>query len=693
MKAAEVLRQYAAGERDFHRVNLRGQYFKGKDLSGADFSEADIRGANFSNATLIGTNFSGTKAGLQRRWVVSLLIASLLVAALSGFAAAAAGVFVAVSFSPANLQKVTNYQRVILLIVFVVFFTLIIRDGITSALKLALGLVFGLGLAFALGFLLAFSSDPSAAAFALIQATAFALAFAVALATALALCGRLAFVVALVGALLGAGIGAFLVTFSQPFDRVFVFTFALSGALAFAFLAGYVGWQALAEDRKFSLIRNIAVDFAAKGGTSFRGATLTNANFTQATLKGTDFQGAILTQTCWFQVKHLDLARVKTTYLEKLEVRLLVVTGEGRNGNFDGINLRGIYLRGANLADASFIGAELSEANLQEANLSRSKLVQTQLDKTDLTGACLTGACIEDWGITSDTKLDGVECKYVFMRWVKPGDPDPNPRRKPDNCKEEFEDGDFADFIRPLVDTLDLYHNRGVDPRAIAISFKQLAENHPETELEIVAMEKRGTDKLLLRVRTAQGADRSTLNAEYFVNYNQLKTLAEQELQAIVAEKDSRIRRLEVMVETALQRPSFYSQTYQNYELTVSERKIDIHQSGASIGVGYSENVEAEQVGGTIHNYAPEQKQTLAEAAAEIQELLKQLQTQGYSPEDAQQKVASDLAKRIQSNPESKSKLAKWGQYLGDAAANGLIGEAVVTVLKLAAQFAGIPLP
>lgn len=43
MKADEVLRQYAAGERDFRRVNLRGQSFKGKDLSGADFSEADSR--------------------------------------------------------------------------------------------------------------------------------------------------------------------------------------------------------------------------------------------------------------------------------------------------------------------------------------------------------------------------------------------------------------------------------------------------------------------------------------------------------------------------------------------------------------------------------------------------------------------------------------------------------------------------
>lgn len=35
MKASELLNKYAQGERNFQRVNLRGQSFKGKDLSGA----------------------------------------------------------------------------------------------------------------------------------------------------------------------------------------------------------------------------------------------------------------------------------------------------------------------------------------------------------------------------------------------------------------------------------------------------------------------------------------------------------------------------------------------------------------------------------------------------------------------------------------------------------------------------------
>ncbi|MGB7488580.1 MAG: pentapeptide repeat-containing protein, partial [Phormidesmis sp.] len=84
MKAKEVLRQYAAGERDFRNANLRGANLRGKDLSGADFSGADIRSANFANATLWGANFTKAQGGLQRRWLGVQLLLVTVIAGVSG---------------------------------------------------------------------------------------------------------------------------------------------------------------------------------------------------------------------------------------------------------------------------------------------------------------------------------------------------------------------------------------------------------------------------------------------------------------------------------------------------------------------------------------------------------------------------------------------------------------------------------
>ncbi|MEH2205617.1 MAG: pentapeptide repeat-containing protein [Nostoc sp.] len=530
---------------DFSGQNLRGRNFKGRqDLAGANFSYADIRGANFTNANLTGANFSHAQRGLQRRWAIFLVLVSWLLSGISELLWAFNGYLVLSIF-----DKFTKYQIVgwTTLFVLIVFFFVTIRQGIVAGLRaVSVSVFFAVTVAFA---------------FAFARAFAFIFAFDGAVAVAISFAGTFAgaFAVSLGGAFAVFFAFAFAVFLAVSFAVSFAGAFALAGAFAVAgtLFSIYIGRRAMKEDEKYSLIRNLAVNFAATGGTSFRGANLTNADFTKATLKSTDFRKTILTNTCWHQTKMLDRVRPGSTYLEKLQIRELLVTGQGQDKNFNRENLRGINLQKANLADASFIGADLSEANLQDADLSRAKLKQTQLDGTDLTGATLTGAYIEDWGITNTTKLHGVRCEYIFMRL--PTKKDPDPLRKPDNKQEVFADGDFADFIKPIFDTLDLYHNQGVDPRAVAIAFKNLAEKHPEAELEIVAMEKRGDDKILLRAKTAAGSDKSQLSAEYFDDYNQLKALSQSQ-QLLLVEKDKRIISLENMVDTALKQPKFYTQ-------------------------------------------------------------------------------------------------------------------------------------
>ncbi len=105
MKAKEVVAKYAEGERDFRRVDLRGQSFKGENLAGADFRGADIRGTNFTGANLTGVNFQEAKAGLQRRWMVVQLLFSLVLAAISGFCSILAGAMVTFIFDSSDLEN------------------------------------------------------------------------------------------------------------------------------------------------------------------------------------------------------------------------------------------------------------------------------------------------------------------------------------------------------------------------------------------------------------------------------------------------------------------------------------------------------------------------------------------------------------------------------------------------------------
>lgn len=692
MRATEVLKRYADGKRDFSGANLRGQSFKGKDLSGANFSEADIRGANFTNAKLIGANFKRSKAGLQRCWTISLAILPLILSLLSGFTSGMLGIVSAIFLNPGLTKEFATITRMsasneaaIIASIIVVsaivasFFVISQRYQFVKALWLigvaviatSISSVFGsqaiyvtisVFLVISLTLLTSLEGATSVCILALLFGNRY---------------GAISFIVpALSISLPSAGFGTIGLTVASKYPVTATWVIVITCLLAMAVSIGSVVFyisialRAIAGDEGLLWLREFALAITATGGTSFRNADLTDADFTSATLKSTDFRKANLTRTQWYQAKKLDRVRPGTTYLQIAKIRQLLLTGQGQAQNFNRQNLRGINLQGANLADASFISADLSSAKLQDADLSRAKLVQTQLDEADLTGATLTGAYIEDWGITSHTKLQGVRCEYVFMR--EPTKEDPNPHRKPDNWKETFKDGDFADFIKPIVDTLDLYHNQDVDPRAIAISFKQLAENHPDAELEIVAMEKRGGDKFLLRVATAPDANHSELNAEYFVTYNEIKALAEREIKALIEEKDSRISSLENMIATALQRPSFYAETYQHQgDIMTDSSKINVSAGGSvgAVGGGNISNQGVMNLGtisGNVTNAINQLPDSSEPEKPGIKELLSQLQAAINDPNLAdddktqaleQIKVLAEAGKNL--NSETAQKQAK----------------------------------
>ncbi|MFB2836607.1 pentapeptide repeat-containing protein [Floridanema evergladense] len=568
---------------DFYRQNLRGRSFKRQDLRGANFSYADIRGSDFTQAILEGTNFSHTKAGLKLSWLIALQVVLLFLATLAGFISAYAGAFVGgiliLDNQPlAGLLFVASFT----LILFLGFVSITILRGIGTALWL-----FAVTVVTSIAIFLAFPGADYSRANAILLAIVIAVnisgvlvgAIAVAVSRILSKTWMLVFIglATLGAAVLGTIAGSEEIIRTPKFVTALVI--AIPVTLALVSLSLYIGWRAIVGDKKYKLIRNIAIVLCTYGGTSFRGANLTNADFSYATLKNTDLREANLTRTCWFQTQQVNQSRTEGTYLENPQARQLAVTKNGQEQNFDHLDLRGFNLQDANLINASLIGAKLSEATLCNADLSQAKLVQAQLYGVDLRGACLTGAIIEDWGISTDTKLEQVRCEFIYMRLPTPLDPDP--WRKPDNRKENFKEGDFTDFIAPIIKTLtlyqlqnvdtraikllDLYHYEGIDPSAAAIALKQLAEQHPEAGLKVVALEGRGEEKIRLQARVTGNIDRSRLSAEYFEKYQEIGSLPYDDLQSLLAamaEKDERIRSLENMVMAAMKSDKFYVETY-----------------------------------------------------------------------------------------------------------------------------------
>ncbi|NET29332.1 pentapeptide repeat-containing protein [Okeania sp. SIO1I7] len=697
----KILQQYQQGERNFQGANLRGLSFKGKkgkdvDFSDADFSFADIRGTNFRGVNLRGAKFCGAKAGLQKRWVVVLLIGAFVLVDISALlnVTFSSYILLALVVNSVNYQIVAWMSLITIIIFWIIFIYKGIENSAVSGVLVLYSAGIGLG-AFA-----------GAAAFAIARALAIAGGFTI----TLAIVGAFAITLALAIA------GGFTITLAIAGAFVITFVLALSQTL----LTAYIAYRALKEDKKYTLIRNTAIAFAAIGGTCFRDANLTAADFTNATLKSTDFRGANITRTIWKNTIKLDRIRPGETYLKNSKVRELVRTGKGANQNFDRLNyIQGINLQGANLTNASFIEANLNSANLQDTNLSRAKLVGTFLDQADLTGATLTGAFLEDWGITTTTKLDGIKCDYVYMRLPPDKRPDflklppkesrdDRRRRKPADEDKFFEEGEFAEFLKPLVNTLDLYHNQGVDPRIAAYSFEKLQKDHPEAEIKMRSFEVRGenNDKLLIRADTKPEADHSILDKEYFDTYNELKALSPEQLRAVLAQREKDIEWYKGVLSAAVNRPGVNIENYSNqgdtkmsessgdqihaqeiHGAVANKEKIDgFAGSGREIyGLAGKGEIKDSKIARTIHE--SQEQQNLAQAAKDIQELLAQLdETYPSDTTMDRMKIATEVITQIDNNQTKAERILSAIKSGGVAAVEQLLNHPASTFVIAALE-------
>ncbi|WP_293341864.1 pentapeptide repeat-containing protein [Microcoleus sp. CAWBG58] len=334
--------------------------------------------------------------------------------------------------------------------------------------------------------------------------------------------------------------------FADPPLVIAIITATVILALAWVGLGIYVARRVLAEDDKYALIRQLAVIIGGIGGTSFRDAKLANTNFTEAILKNTDFRFATIYRTLWRHAKSIEWARVDETILINPAVRDLLVTGNGYQKSYQGMDLRGANLIGAHLNYAKMQTADLSQATLEAANLEYAILTQVQAIGTDFSSAKMTGVCgLGTWNIDSTTKLEWVDCKWVYLL------EEPKPRtddreRRPSSG--EYKPGEFTSFFQQVVNTVDFIFDRGVDWKAFAKSLHQVQVENQDIELKIQSIENKGNG-IVVKVSVPPDADKAKIHQDFNLFYEEMLQLMGVETPALQNSAEQRQYLMSVMEE------------------------------------------------------------------------------------------------------------------------------------------------
>ena len=519
MKAVEVIEQYKNGRRDFRGESLRGCNFKNQDLSGADFSGCDIRGANFSGANLTEVKFEKAKAGLQKRWMIFLLLAALLLMIISSFFSGIVGVFVVHIFDQSSTE---NQVIGWISLIFLLFFCILIwrknfLAGLAGAAVAVPGVLAGAGV-LAVAAVAAVAAGAVAAVAAVgavagaVGAVGAAVGVAVAVAVALALALALALAVA-VGTVPGV----------------------LAGAVAgvFALFFTWIGWLTLKQEHRDPWLRRIIIAFAGLGGTSFFQTNLTATDFTGATLKSTNFNQAILNKTIFKQAIKLELARPGKTLLINPQVReLLINPSTGAGQNLTKADLRGANLDGANLQRTNLRLADLSQASFKYANLREANLTEVNAVNADLSYATLTGACVENWNIDATTQLAEVDCQYTYLLNIQK-------ERRPSSG--EFEPGEFTKLFAEVFDTVDLIFRQGVDWKALANTLKEVQVQNEDTPLELQSIENKGDGVVVIKVHVPPDTNKEKIHQEFNQSYQLQLAAVEAQYKAQLSAKETEI--------------------------------------------------------------------------------------------------------------------------------------------------------
>ncbi len=407
-------------------------------------------------------------------------------------------------------------------------------------------------------------------------------------------------------------------------------------------------------------------------GANLKQAHLGNANFSDADLRGANLSEAYLLGT---DLGEADLSKANLKSAEVIEANLsganlseanlnganlsgtdlsranLRKADLGYNGyDFEGINTNVIEsnLSGADLHGANLTGANISGSEFYGANLIRANLLNIQAANAKFAFAKFTGVCIEGWQYNEDTNFNGVICEFVYS--------DSN-RRKPYPVGRRFTPGEFTKVFQKTFETIDIVICDAIDLEAFVYSFKAIQAEYEDAKIDIQSTEEKGKDIHVVKVSMSPDIDREGIHAEFMKVHELIREALEEKYRTEIRVKETQIVQYEQETQNLRENinnlHNILQQQTEVQKLMAETPKYDLR--GSKFGGGFAGD-RGTQIGGILNDYSS--KQSLDEAAAEIQQLLKQLEeTNPTTTETEKMMISAKAADEIKNNPTLKARV------------------------------------
>ena len=374
------------------------------------------------------------------------------------------------------------------------------------------------------------------------------------------------------------------------------------------------------------------------GDVNLSGANLKSAEVTEANLSGANLSGAYLNGA------NLSGVNLSRTNLRKANLGSADYWDKNNtNTNLIEANLSGADLQGANLSWANLTGAEFYGANLLRANFSKTQAADAQF-----AFAKFTGACLEDWQYNNSTNFNGVVCDFVYSDFN---------RRKPYPVGRRFAPGEFTKVFQKSFETIDIVICDSINLETFIYSFKALQAKHKDAQLDIQSIEEKAENIYVVKVGMSSEVDQEVIHTEFMQIHEKIREALEEKYRTELRNKDTQIvhyqQQTQSLRENINNLHNILQQQTEVQKLMAETPKYDLR--GSKFGGGFAGD-GGTQIGGILNDYSS--KQSLDEAVAEIQQLLKQLEeTNPTATETEKMIVAAKAADEIKNNPTLKARV------------------------------------